>query len=298
MAASELSKRVAVAAVGIPLAIAAVYLGGLVLAALLAACAAGATLELFRLARQRGVAPFSALGALGAVAFVLTAGALPSFLLAAPLLAALAVLLLLGAAGSAIWARGPEGAPLAATAITVFGALYTGGTLAFALFIRHLFALDVEFAPLPGDAAAWVGTALLFFPLALTWTNDSCAYFVGRGWGRRKLMPAVSPGKTVEGGVAGLIGALLGGAFYAWLLGLFGVTLPLLLGALGGVLIGATAQVGDLVESLYKREAGVKDSGALLPGHGGLLDRFDALFFTVPVAYLYLSLVLVTGGMP
>jgi phosphatidate cytidylyltransferase len=297
MPATELGKRLVVAAIGIPFALAVVYRGGLVLAVVLAAVAAGAVLELDRLARRRGVDGFGAVSAVAAAALVLTAGLLPVYAAAAPALAAIVLALVLVAATGAIWLRGPDGAPLAAVAVTVFGALYTGGTLAFALFLRHL-PVGADQTPwgLPGAAAAWAGTALVFFPLVLTWINDSCAYFAGRRWGRRRLIPSVSPGKTVEGAIAGLIGALLAGLLFGWLLAAFHIPLPLAWAALGGILIGALAQVGDLAESLFKREAGVKDSGALLPGHGGVLDRFDALFFTVPVAYFFLGLVLGRAG--
>jgi phosphatidate cytidylyltransferase len=126
--------------------------------------------------------------------------------------------------------------------------------------------------------------------MAITWINDTLAYFVGRAIGRHKLLPRVSPGKTIEGAIAGLIGGLL----TAVLLGAnfigphVGVNASLLKWAAGGIIIAAVAQIGDLAESLFKREAGVKDSGKLLPGHGGVLDRFDALFFAIPVAYWYL----------
>jgi phosphatidate cytidylyltransferase len=116
---------------------------------------------------------------------------------------------------------------------------------------------------------------------------DTAAYFGGKLFGKHKLAPVVSPGKTVEGGVAGLATAVLLGAVLGWLLlGIHPNTgVALLVGALMGLLMSVTVQMGDLVESLFKREAGVKDSGNLLPGHGGILDRLDALIFTIPLTY-------------
>ncbi len=283
MATSDLSKRVAVAAVGIPATVALIYGGRLWLGTALAAVAALAALEFFRLMRTRGLEPFANAGAAAAAAMLLAAGSRPSPAATAPTLWTLIVALFLGTAAAAVWLRGPGGHPLSAAASTVGGSVYTGGTLAFALFLRHL--------PIDGaEPSALAGSALVAYPIALTWMNDSIAYFAGRRWGRRKLSPTISPGKTVEGAAAALIGSILIGALYAafvlraWL----GVELGVVAGAVGGALVSVTAQVGDLAESLFKREAGVKDSGTLLPGHGGVLDRFDALFFTMPVAYWFL----------
>ncbi len=123
--------------------------------------------------------------------------------------------------------------------------------------------------------------ALLIWLLAMVWTADSAAYFAGRALGRRRLAPLVSPGKTVEGALAGVAGAaIVGGVGASWL-GVAG------LGAGGGALLGAAVAmasiVGDLLESKAKRLAAVKDSGHLLPGHGGILDRIDALTAAVPL---------------
>lgn len=284
--ASELTKRVAVAAVGIPLAVVVLYVGGWVLAAVLAAIAAGATLELYRLARHRGVRPFTLFGAAIAALLVLLA-----VLVAQPELWAwrvVAATTLVTAAG-AIFRRGVAGSPLAVTAVTVLGALFTGGTLLYGMLLR-----DVPVPVSSAEWSSWVGPAMLAFPLALTWLSDTFAYFGGRRFGRHKLIPAVSPGKTVEGAVAGVLGTVLTGAVYAyfvfgwWL----GVPVSAAVGAVIGLIVSPVAQIGDLAESLLKREAGVKDSGALLPGHGGVLDRFDSLFFSIPVTYWLLSLVL------
>ena len=122
--------------------------------------------------------------------------------------------------------------------------------------------------------------------LVLVWIADTTAYFVGRAWGRRKLAPSISPGKSWEGAIGGLIGASL----YAIILGFYtqqGAWLALVATAL---LIGMASIVGDLFESAAKRQAGVKDSGALLPGHGGILDRIDAILITSPAAYYFLRI--------
>lgn len=289
MVAGELSKRVAVAVVGIPLALLVVYLGGWVLGAVLAALAAIAALELFRLAEARGTRPFTALGAGAAGFFVLVAAGARSVSGASPWLWGGAVGVFVAGGAAAVWRRGGGGAPLASAAVTVAGALYTGGTLAFAVLLRHLPDGAGEFGAVSTATAGgtWPGTALLVLPLVVTWAADTAAYFAGRRWGKRKLILAVSPGKTWVGAVAGVVTATGVAAAYG---GLVLVRFPpygmdAAAGALAGVVIGVAALVGDLVESLFKREAGVKDSGRLLPGHGGILDRLDALLFSIPVAY-------------
>jgi len=128
------------------------------------------------------------------------------------------------------------------------------------------------------------GAALLLLTTFCVWATDSCALFVGRARGRRKLAPKLSPGKTVEGAVGGLVAGLLVGALFGGLL-LGNISFGLAVGAMAGVF----GQIGDLFESALKREAGVKDFGGLLPGHGGVLDRFDSLLFVGPfVALLFL----------
>jgi phosphatidate cytidylyltransferase len=127
-------------------------------------------------------------------------------------------------------------------------------------------------------STASMGLAVLLTTVFSVWAVDSFAYFTGRAIGRRKLAPGLSPGKTVEGAAGGLAAGLAFGAFFGWLL----AQAPL-----GGLLIGFTAgtfgQAGDLFESALKREAGVKDFGGILPGHGGILDRFDSLLVVAPI---------------
>lgn len=126
------------------------------------------------------------------------------------------------------------------------------------------------------------GPKLLLFALVITWVGDTLAYFIGRAIGRHSFSPQLSPKKTWEGAVASFAGALITGAlFRRWL---FAAPAHLLVMAGLGNIAG---QIGDLLESAYKRSAGVKDSGGLLPGHGGVLDRIDALILTIPVVWYY-----------
>lgn len=166
----------------------------------------------------------------------------------------------------------------ARTGLMVFGFIYVPLLLTPLILLRRL----------PG------GSAWVFLTLTLTFFSDTGAYFAGRFLGRRKLYPAVSPKKTLEGALGGLLFAFGAGALARlWYMPQLGwgdalaVTLP---GA-------ALAMAGDLVESLIKRSEGIKDSGRLIPGHGGLLDRIDALLFSAPWVYLYAAHIF-RGPMP
>jgi phosphatidate cytidylyltransferase len=130
------------------------------------------------------------------------------------------------------------------------------------------------------------GPILLLFALAIIWASDTLAYFTGRAIGKHPLAPHISPKKTWEGSIAGMLGSLLiAYAFHFWLT----ISLPHLFAM--AVLGNIAGQMGDLLESAWKRSAGVKDSGGLLPGHGGILDRIDALILCIPVIWYYLVLV-------
>ena len=132
------------------------------------------------------------------------------------------------------------------------------------------------------DGVDVIGRELLLFTLALVWTGDTAAYFVGRAMGRWKMSPQLSPGKTWEGAAANLLGALLVGALFGFFTRMDPAHL-LVMAVLGSV----AGQMGDLFESAFKRSAGVKDSGSILPGHGGILDRIDALILAAPAVWYY-----------
>jgi phosphatidate cytidylyltransferase len=131
------------------------------------------------------------------------------------------------------------------------------------------------------------GVALMIAFLLTTAADDITAYFVGVQWGRRKLAPSLSPAKSWEGAAGGLAGALIVGAAFGAAIDVLGPLNGLVMGAI----IGIVAPVGDLVESMAKREIGIKDSGRWLPGHGGFLDRLDAIIFSAPIVYLFLRLI-------
>jgi phosphatidate cytidylyltransferase len=132
-----------------------------------------------------------------------------------------------------------------------------------------------------------VSVHLLFFALALNWVGDSAAYYIGRQFGKHKLAPRVSPGKSWEGAIASVLGAVLFGLLY---LGHFLPQIPWWQVIVMAAIANTAGQLGDLAESALKRGAGVKDSGNLLPGHGGILDRVDSSLFALPVVYVLYSL--------
>lgn len=281
---SDLGLRLLVAGIGIPLGVALVWAGGMLLAAVLALLAVGAADEFYSMARRKGLFPQRWLGLTGVVVVIAAVAVDPRFtvLAGAGWLVVVAVALL--ALSMVIWRPGPAGPAMASAGVTLLGFVYGGGTLAFALLLRTL-PEGVGGGPL---GVRWEGAFVLMFPLIVTWMGDSCAYFAGRRFGKRKLIPLVSPKKTVEGGIGGLLGAV-GTAALLHVLVLstipgLGLTLHWVL--VIGFILGCTAQVGDLAESVLKREAGVKDSGSLLPGHGGILDRFDAILFNVPLCWI------------
>jgi phosphatidate cytidylyltransferase len=288
---SELTRRILFGVVAAPIALAVVLYGGAALAGLLAVASAIAAWELFRIARAGGHLPFGDFGA--ALAGLVPLAVHATYLgLLQPRNAYFATVLLI-LLGVSIWARGSTGKPLGAVAVTALGVLYTGGLLSFGYAIRyHDYAVGgVTLGGLPIAA----GGILLGLPLVLTWATDTGAFFVGRSIGGRKLIPAVSPGKTVSGAIGGVATSVLVTWLYVTFLLRPGAQLAMTpWGIIAfGIVVSAAAQVGDLVESLLKREAGVKDSGGLLPGHGGVLDRLDSLFFVLPTAHLLLGWLLV-----
>jgi phosphatidate cytidylyltransferase len=159
-------------------------------------------------------------------------------------------------------------------------ALQDSAVLAFGVFyIAWLLSHLISIRQFPD------GTFLIFFLFLVTWSNDIAAYYSGTFWGRHPMAPVISPKKTWEGALGGLVGSIaVAFACRAWFLPSLSAADALWL----GLLLGIAAPLGDLCESVMKRSAGVKDSGMLIPGHGGILDRIDSLIFTTPAFYYYL----------
>lgn len=162
--------------------------------------------------------------------------------------------------------------------ITIIGILY------IPLFSGYLYLLR---------SISGTGVYLIWFVFIVSWLSDTAAYFTGRAIGKKKLCPEVSPKKTVEGAAGGLLGSVIGSVIYGIILGklsIISIPLPhlLLIGILGSVV----SQVGDLAASSIKRNVGVKDYGYIMPGHGGLLDRFDSILFAAPLIYYYITLLI------
>ncbi|HET7658070.1 MAG TPA: phosphatidate cytidylyltransferase [Bacillales bacterium] len=151
-------------------------------------------------------------------------------------------------------------------AFVVFSALYVGLGFHYLIEVRSLNN----------------GTAMLFFVLLLIWATDSGAYFTGGAFGKRKLWPEISPKKTVEGAIGGIVIALIVAVFYQLVFKVYDSMALVLIAALS---IGVFSQLGDLVESALKRHYGIKDSGTILPGHGGILDRCDSWLFVLPILH-------------
>jgi phosphatidate cytidylyltransferase len=263
---SNLARRLATAAIALPLLALLTFRAPLWLFELVVGCATLlGLLELFALMAARKMAPSRVTALLVAASAFLDA-AHPG-VAHPPLLALLVVVLL-----SVLLLRREEfAASLPAAALTFLGALYLG-------------ALGGTLAALRSLPPAADGPWRLTFLFAVVMIADTCAYFVGSAIGRHKLAPRISPGKTWEGG----IGALAGGVLTALAVRAFGLpNLSIFEAVLLGLGVTVFGTVGDLAESLLKRWAGVKDSGALFPGHGGMLDRVDSLLFGAPVLYYY-----------
>jgi len=181
---------------------------------------------------------------------------------------------LLAIPASYVFSRGDLAEALPSSAIAVLGTLYVG-------------MLGGSLIRLRGDFAVH-GPKLVFFLLLVVWLGDAGAYYTGKTLGRHKLSPRISPKKTVEGGIGGLTVSVIAAMIIHFT---FFPAFPLLHAMIAGLLLSAAGIVGDLAESMWKRSAEVKDSGTMIPGHGGFLDRFDSIFYTAPILYTYWSLI-------
>ncbi len=255
-----LRHRILTAVIGLPLLIAIIWFGEPWFTILIAIMAVVGSWELYRIASQAKIQPITYFG----MAWVLLLVISPHcpYSPTTPFLITSAIVIPL------IWLlfRSPRDQAFANWAWTMVGILYIGWMLSYWVELRSLEA----------------GKELVFLAMFTTFANDTSAYFVGRAWGKHALAPSISAGKTWEGAIGGLLASVAASLILS-------IIFPLPFNywqiALLGCIISLFAQLGDLVESLLKRNTGVKDAGKLLPGHGGILDRVDSLIFTGVIVY-------------
>jgi len=259
--------RVISGAVLVAIAIAVVWFAPpVVFVGVAAAMTVGAATELVAIARARGLEVSVSVAVLATVLVAASSG------ISGPSADATQLLLMTALVAVAVWALGNwrgSGDALAVVAVSLFPALYIGLPISAMVGIRVV-----------------GGPRVLFLLMLTVMVSDTAQYYTGRLFGRRPLAPLVSPKKTIEGAIGGFVfGTALFAVAGAWWL----PSLPLVFRVLLGVTLVALGIAGDLFESMLKRSAGVKDSSALIPGHGGVLDRIDALLFAAPVYYIVLK---------
>lgn len=271
MISKNLAQRLAVAAVAIPAILFMVFYGGdlfLYFALLLAALG---MYEYLRGAKVAVGSPFfliPMIGVIGAVYLTATGRGDAGALCLLGIFLLVGILLAIG--------KDPVDKLFSRLTYIIWGSFYVGLLYPLVYLIR--------------GEAAWLDPApgrwWLFLLMGSLWLGDTAAMFFGKSFGRHKLAPAVSPNKTVEGFIGGFIGVIVVAMVFKifWLKEIAAHHFVVI-----SLLIGLFGQLGDLVESLWKRSLGIKDSSRLIPGHGGVLDRFDSLLFAAPVVYLYLK---------
>jgi len=261
--------RVVTAAVAVPILILLIFIGGLPWGILISVAAAIGTYEFYGMAEARG---YKALAPLGiAVSF----GFCFALALHQPA-TALGFIVIGLMVASALELRGdPEGA-MANLGATFSGILYVGVLLSHAILVRSYMDSNK------------LGIFFIITAIGGSMICDAGAYFIGRAYGKRKLIPHISPGKTVEGSAGGFIAGILAVCLSKAIGGMF-MTVPFGWGkaVLLGAMITIGGMIGDLIISMLKRDSGVKDSGKIIPGHGGILDRLDSLVWAIPVTYYF-----------
>jgi phosphatidate cytidylyltransferase len=274
-----LRDRVRSAAILVPPLLLALWLGGPWIVLLVGLAVVVAAVEAFRLLTAAGHSSMPSLGIIVAVVIALGDSVKPLPGGSGLLLAAIGIVLV----GTGALTRLDPREGLAVFATTSFGALYVG----MLGFVARLADTGAPIAP--SSVLGWLGPerAWILVLVLVVWAYDTAAYFSGRRFGRHPFMHHISPSKTLEGVAGGVAAAAVVGALLVLALGR-----PVLAGLVLGLALGLAAQVGDLTESMLKRAAGAKESGRLIPGHGGLLDRVDSFLFAAPVAYFYVISVL------
>jgi phosphatidate cytidylyltransferase len=279
--AGHLTKRILFAVVAIPATMGVIWLGGWWLILAVAALGILGVREVYDLARRQEIEPLRWLGYIAAAAMPVGMDLLSWNASAGPLFVTALTLWLLVVLVVAM-GRGPTRRPLATVAITSLGTLYAALPLTFLIPLRFV----------GGSRSPTGALALVLLPLVLTWICDTFAYMVGSQLKGPKMAPVLSPNKTWSGAVGGAVAAIAAAVLLGQIVNRWGWSFSTLQLLILGLAVGIVAQVGDVAESLLKREAGVKDSSNLIPGHGGVLDRLDSLYFVIPVTTTLISVYL------
>ncbi len=273
---SSAISRIIVAVIFIPVVIAVIILGGYWFSAFITGIMIIGLIEFHRLAKNKNafILWWICLPFIPALAWVAHHNRTELFF---PLLLALMVILLI------VEMFRVEGSPVLNLSMSLFSLAYAGLLMCTMILLRNI--------TFGSDSSGMAGMQIIFVIFGSIWSCDTMAYYGGKMFGKHKLFERVSPNKTWEGSLSGFAGSFAG----AWLVGqIFGwLGYPFLLTNIQLIVIaslaGTVGQLGDLAESWMKRDAGIKDSGTLLPGHGGILDRFDSLLLVAPSVYVYFS---------
>jgi phosphatidate cytidylyltransferase len=313
---SNLTIRILTATVGIPVLILLSYLGGFYFLALVVLCSTIALHEFYKLSQTKGAKPQIVVGLIAGGLINLSfyhnklqnfsVGLFQKMGLSVPfpnqanlffilIISILIVILIVELFRNA-------GYPLHNLSVTVMGLIYVSGFFGTFIGLRELFipfdfpasrfftADEISLPQTLDKIYAWGGYTVISV-FIIIWICDTAAYFGGRLTGKHKLFERISPNKTWEGAIFGFVFAIVAAVAMKYiLLDYLSVGSAVVI----GFIVGVFGQVGDLVESMFKRDAGVKDSSSLIPGHGGALDRFDSLLFVAPLVYLYLDFVVFT----
>lgn len=274
--------RILTTLIGIPLAVFLIlYPGGLPFACAIGAVAFLGALEFYGHVRKMGARPVEWAGLLAAVLFVVSARTYHGSEIGAIFPAVLTFLLILS---FCVELGRKNRSPIENVGVTLFGAIYVGWLISHLVVLRGITGRNLTILSWTKEPGAW----LVMFTFLCAWACDISAYLIGRKYGTKKIAATLSPNKTVEGSVAGLIGSVL----VAMIAGIFVIKMPPQHAFALGVMFGVLCQLGDLSESAIKRQLSIKDFGTVVPGHGGVLDRFDGLLFAAPAAYYYTVLFL------
>ena len=274
--------RILTGVVLIPIAVFLIfYPGGLPFAIAIGVVSILGAGEFYKGVRKIGARPVEWAGLLAVAMFVVSMRTYERSTIGAVFPAVLTLLLGLSFLNELLRTRR---APMVNVGATVFGAIYVGWLISHLVVLRGIGEHDL----LMPKVTVWgytttAGACLVMYAFLCTWACDTGAYFIGKFYGKTKLAPKLSPNKTVEGSVAAVVSSVLVSVIVAWV-----IRLPLGDALALGLIFGVLSQLGDLSESSLKRELDIKDFGTIVPGHGGILDRFDSLLFTGPLAYYYI----------